>query len=802
DDINEEIRKVQEVLGPYVPGTLVKTGRGYQLYCSSGAFDIRNDHQKRLSDKVDIKGAGGYVVGPGSIHPNGAHYEFCDANTLRTGIILTKLSDAALHYIVSLQGSGKRDDPASNTDLSEGDGDRRASPQNALSYIKPIPEGQRNDTLFKIGCHYRELNGLQANSIYAILKEINSNDCDIPLNDAEVKAIAESCCKYPKGELPSLVELSMPDECSEEVLDLFQNNRLISLFRQNGQKIHVGDEAVIELPMLAVASMSVANTNGIHPKPSGDSGMGKTHGTKTALHLMHPAIYRIASFSSKALFYDKTLRPKMLIFSDDVDLAPDVEETVRAAMTNWNSPTEHITLDSKRNSITLSLPPRMVFLFTSVSNKSTIQMQNRQVEVNVDESLDQDKRVEELQRRLAELGLPEFYVDSEVELLREAFLHLNQVDFCVKIPFIRNIKFTNVHNRRNLPIFLDLIKAYCVLNYRARDVDEAGALVAVKEDFDNALELFKTVAVQQVTKLNEREREIAAVIKEHSPCDVYTILDETGLSRSRVSEYLHGDKDSRNKGMLEKIPELRYYSRYDYDEHGTRWGKNHYSLPENWMTATSHESIVYWDDNVVDEDGVAENSDLLRSVSDCFDGQSRNSLQGMGGLDGDLDPGLEDCLSNPTSYFGTSVEREPTPNVCGSAPSTTPVRNTETATDPRTDTTVKDSIEQIDPQIGNHSVSETQSEAARNATEAAEVRQDVAGALDRTIERAVTAIEITHRGQHVDPDLLKAYVVNEVQKVNSSYERETIKERFLELAKRDEKVGHIVDLITRGDFPL
>ena len=119
------------------------------------------------------------------------------------------------------------------------------------------------------------------------------------------------------------------------------------------QKFHVGDEAVTELLMLSVASLSVKNTNGLQPKLSGESGMGKTHGTKTVLHLAHQTIYRAASFSSKALFYDDTLRPKMVIFSDDVNLAPEVEETVRAAMTNWDSPTERITLDSKRNHITL-----------------------------------------------------------------------------------------------------------------------------------------------------------------------------------------------------------------------------------------------------------------------------------------------------------------------------------------------------------------------------------------------------------------------------------------------------------------
>jgi hypothetical protein len=52
DNIDSEIQKVKGKLGPFEIGTLVKTGGGYHLYCSAGGFDIRNNCQKRLTDKV------------------------------------------------------------------------------------------------------------------------------------------------------------------------------------------------------------------------------------------------------------------------------------------------------------------------------------------------------------------------------------------------------------------------------------------------------------------------------------------------------------------------------------------------------------------------------------------------------------------------------------------------------------------------------------------------------------------------------------------------------------------------------
>ncbi|MGZ4849120.1 MAG: bifunctional DNA primase/polymerase [Halobacteriota archaeon] len=801
DDIDEEILRVQRKLGAFEPGTFVKTGRGYQLYCSSGSFEVRND-QKRLSEKVDVKGAGGYVVGPGSIHPNGARYEFCDASVLQNRITLTKLPDAALHYIVSLQGSSKRSDAASNADLREGDADRRASNQSVLRFVKPIPEGQRNDTLFRIGCHYREINRLQESGIYAILKEINSNDCEVSLSDAELRTIAESCCKYPQGARPP-AESTTLIECSEEAQSLFLGNKLIDLFRQNVQKFHVGDEPVSELLMLSVASMSVVNTSGIQPKLSGESGMGKTHDVQTVRHVMHPTMCKSASFSAKALFYDDTLRPKKVLFSDDVTLSPEVEEIVRAAMTDWDTPTEHITLDSKRNPITLHLPSRIIFWLTSVDNKSTIQLQNRQVEINVDETPNQDRRVEEHQRRLAELGLLDFYIDDEVELLREAFLHLNQVDFRVRIPFIRNIRFTDIRNRRNFPIFLDIIKAYCILNYKGREIDEDGMLIAMREDFENAIELFKAVAVQQVTKLSGKERKVALAVKEHSPCDIDTIMDETELSNSYVWEIIHGTKRSGNRGLLEKIPELKCHSRRDINPATNwPWGKNHYELPEDWDIVSSHESIVYWDDSASYESDVINNPNQLRSVSESFGNGFRNSSEREEGLDDDLDPCLGVGCSTSTICFDTSAERETPQAATGSSYVATSDRNTETASNPSTDTSSASSESALNRQTGTYSISEAQSEVDRNIAEANAGRQGTAGSLDCIIEQTLAAIETKHRGQRIDLDLLPTYVSNEVQKASSSYKRETIRERFLELAKRDEKVGCIVDLITRGDFPL
>jgi hypothetical protein len=478
----------------------------------------------------------------------------------------------------------------------------------AVSLIAKLPIVERDGAAQQLATAMREYGILKAKVMEEVRTFLKSK-----------RSSANDGAKWESGEHGhTIVEALKSEPIAPEVLDLFADNKFVALVRKNVQKFHVGDWNIAELEMLSVASLSVKNTNGLQPKLSGESGKGKTHAAKSMLHLMHPSMYRAASFSSKALFYDKTLRSKTIIFSDDVNLPQDTEELVRAAMSNWDSPTKHITLDAQRNSVILSLPARIGFWLTSVKTTSTLQLLNRQVEVNVDESTEQDRLVAQHQRKLSESGLSEFYEDEEVKLLREAFLHLNRTHYKIKIPFADNLRFSDVSNRRNQLIFFDFVKAYCILNYRERETDHDDSLIAEKEDFESARALFATIAVQQITKLNEKERLVADAIKQFGPCDTNTIADTTGLSTSYIHEIIHGTKKGGNRGLQEKIPELRFFSRYDINEQTRqRWGKNQYSLPDDWVLLDDYGTVVPW----VSESEVPKQ---LRSPSDNFANEFRN----------------------------------------------------------------------------------------------------------------------------------------------------------------------------------
>ena len=130
----------------------------------------------RLLDGVDIKGAGGYVVAAPSVHPNGNHYKW-QAGRAPWDVDLAELPEDLLQQL-------EKGDHRSNGD----DGDDA-----------PIPEGERNDTLFRLGCSLRN-RGLTANEIEDVLLGVNKRRCQPPLEKEEVRSIADSCARYAPGD--------------------------------------------------------------------------------------------------------------------------------------------------------------------------------------------------------------------------------------------------------------------------------------------------------------------------------------------------------------------------------------------------------------------------------------------------------------------------------------------------------------------------------------------------------------------------------------------------------------------------
>lgn len=164
--------------GPLPKTRTHSTGSGgmHYLYRYPEGVHVRNSAGK-LAPGLDVRAAGGYIVLPPSTTTR--PYEVLDQLPLADapGWLLKALSDP--HRPRSGNAEGPR--PATSADE---DG--------------PIPEGQRNASLFRFGCGLRA-RGSEAPAILEALDRANRTRCEPPLPDAEVSRIAESAAGYEVG---------------------------------------------------------------------------------------------------------------------------------------------------------------------------------------------------------------------------------------------------------------------------------------------------------------------------------------------------------------------------------------------------------------------------------------------------------------------------------------------------------------------------------------------------------------------------------------------------------------------------
>lgn len=147
------------------------TGRGgYHLYYR-GNGKIKN--RAGIIDGVDIRGNGGYVVAPPSIHKNGNRYEW--------------------EYSPDEFEIAKADN---NVEYFLNHGDQKQG--TAFTMPNIVAAGQRNQMLFRFAC-MMQAKGASDQSVFAATMAENESSCSPPLTEREVKVIVSSATKYDKG---------------------------------------------------------------------------------------------------------------------------------------------------------------------------------------------------------------------------------------------------------------------------------------------------------------------------------------------------------------------------------------------------------------------------------------------------------------------------------------------------------------------------------------------------------------------------------------------------------------------------
>lgn len=193
-----ERRRLEGELGllPETWTTLTGGGGEHYLFTAPEGVKIHNSAGK-LASGIDVRGVGGYVVAPGSLHPSGRIYQWDAAFNPD----ICPLADLPEAWAAAMLGSQQT----------------RAATPAVTAVDGVISEGQRNATLASRAGMMRRV-GMSEAVIEAALIVVNAEQCVPPLGKDEVRQIAHSIGRYPPAanfavlptpaEVPPLTELA------------------------------------------------------------------------------------------------------------------------------------------------------------------------------------------------------------------------------------------------------------------------------------------------------------------------------------------------------------------------------------------------------------------------------------------------------------------------------------------------------------------------------------------------------------------------------------------------------------------
>jgi putative DNA primase/helicase len=172
-DGDNSLRELEQSYSPLPETVQQLTGGGGVHYLFAHPGSPVKNRVETLGAGLDIRGDGGYIIAAPSLHKSGTCY---------TWEVLHEPDETPLApmppWLLALC-----QDRTNPTSVDAG---------------APIPDHQRNATLFRLGASMRA-KGFEEAAIYAALWETNQAQCHPPLGEAEVHKIAHSTCRYKAG---------------------------------------------------------------------------------------------------------------------------------------------------------------------------------------------------------------------------------------------------------------------------------------------------------------------------------------------------------------------------------------------------------------------------------------------------------------------------------------------------------------------------------------------------------------------------------------------------------------------------
>ena len=401
-------------------------------------------------------------------------------------------------------------------------------------------------------------------------------------------------------------------EVIDEANDHLQNGDPFDYIVNVWNQIHVGDRNIGETCACSVGSTYISNTYGLHQKPSGTSGKGKTDAMRSFLTLLPAHKYLIGSLSGKTLYYNDKLLAGMIVYTDDSNHNEDVVTMIKTSTSAYQTETEHHTVKNQTYA-KYTLPPRLSWWMTSVDGFDDDQMSNRFLGMDVDESKAQDIRVSEKQQVQGLTGMTQFDTSHDATVCQCIYDILSEKLYNIVCPFSLDIVWHNTENRRNLLMFHDIIKSVTLYHIHQRE-QYNGSYLSTVEDFERAKSIYKSLAENNATNLTSDELKIMRYLSGPNVrrADIYEISKAIGKAHTTTRYKMHGRDGSG--GLLAKVPGLRIIDRTEMND-DTSDRKTYYSYDGSYGLS-SYSDIVSLSE--FDEQETFEEFKIIHSNPELF----------------------------------------------------------------------------------------------------------------------------------------------------------------------------------------
>lgn len=518
---------------------VVKTSRGLHVYfktdCPVNSFKV----DIPSFGGIDVKGEGGYVLAPPSVHPSGKTYEFVSQIPIKRWE-----GDFKFEFLEMVRRIFKIQVKQEKINITK--------------LLQGVPEGQRDEAAIRVATWFRK-EGLSEDETVTKLREWNQRN-QPPLEDQILEIKVRSAFKPDEPYAYDYEEIKEELFTEEEIAKantLLDKSEILWLIHEANQDIVREDKNKVLIPVLEFGKQSFEVT--------GESASGKNTLVDRSLQCVPSHWYdKITGLSDKAIRYMPS-GLRTLYIAERRGLHTGEESTaeydVKVGISEGKIEIRVVT-KNERGEFVLQKKATVIdnFILTSTEIAPPPELENRIYNICSDESVKQNELVRDRQlENAAKLPSQRLDTSKEKRTLRCLFYILDKEapeNFVIPFASLLNtlLPATDASIRRHTPKLINLIGSIARIHHRQLPIVEDNGkkvVVATPEVFWLAWRIGDEAITGAVAGLTERQmrlwKEVLKLFNTNTRIESKTLAEAIGKSTNTALNWL---KFFEQKGLL------------------------------------------------------------------------------------------------------------------------------------------------------------------------------------------------------------------------------------------------------------